>query len=303
MATTTVRTNLDLKGGLRLQESASFPDNAKAGATCFRGGVLYVRGDVGGLLAWFPTSAPFQRYVHTQGAAASVWEVNHGLTGDGVSVLAYDANGNVLPATMVTGGGKTSVDVGSARTGYAVAFGGVFASTSHEHDARYSPYFVATSTLISADAIGYTGEADGGLYPHLRGGSDEPDLTFQQAVARADFLGVRLPTIEEMEANIASGTGGGFDARICWTASPVPGRPGYVYAALGLDADTRHEYPTDGSQTANCRFVASVTTSSMSHALGRVASTLSEGVTAIKAIDTTFTPINFNVRVLEEDDL
>jgi hypothetical protein len=180
MATTTVRTSLALKGGLRLQETASFPDNAKAGATCFRGGVLYVRGDVGGLLAWFPTSAPYQRYVHTQGAAASVWLVNHGMTGEGVAVLAYDASGNVLPATLTTSSGMTSIDVGSARAGYAVAFGlafatpeqgakadsavqpndlgsaasqdsSAFASANHHHD---NAYLAKTATAANASQLG-----------------------------------------------------------------------------------------------------------------------------------------------------
>lgn len=130
MPTTTVRTNLALQGGLQLKDSAGFPDNAKGGATCFVAGVLYVRGDVGGRLAWFPVNAPQQRYVHAQGASARVWEVNHGLTGDGVAVLAYDPSGNVLPATVVNSGGMASIDVGSARTGYAVAFGLAFATQS-----------------------------------------------------------------------------------------------------------------------------------------------------------------------------
>ncbi|MDX5979636.1 hypothetical protein [Vreelandella alkaliphila] len=127
-ATTTVRANLALQGGLQLQEAADFPGNAKAGATCFLGGVLYVRGDVGGRLAWFPVNAPQRRYVHAQGASGRVWEVNHGLSGDSVAVLAYDPDGNVLPATVVNSGGMASVDVGSPRTGYAVAFGLAFAT-------------------------------------------------------------------------------------------------------------------------------------------------------------------------------
>lgn len=180
MASTTVRTSLALQGGLQLQEAAGFPDNAKGGATCFIGGVLYVRGDAGGHAAWFPVNAPQRRYVHTQGASAPIWEVNHGLTGDGVAVLAYDASGNVLPATVATSGGMSSVDVGSARTGYAVAFGlafatqaqgakadsavqpgdlgsaasqdsSAFASANHHHD---NAYLAKTATADNASQLG-----------------------------------------------------------------------------------------------------------------------------------------------------
>lgn len=128
MARTTVRTDLALRGGLRLNEVADLPAGAKPGATCFRGGVLYVRGDVGGVSAWFPINAPQESYVHTQGAAAQAWEVNHGFTGDGVTVMAYDDSGDAIPATVVSSAGMASVDVGGSRTGYAVVFGLAFAT-------------------------------------------------------------------------------------------------------------------------------------------------------------------------------
>lgn len=141
-----------------------------------------------------------------------------------------------------------------------------FPPSSHTHHDLYSPDNVGGYTLRSASSVSYTGIADGGQYDHLRGGSDQAGKTYAAAVSRAAALGVRLPTIEELEANIASGTGGGFDATICWTCSPVPGKPGYVYAALGKNASVRQEYKTDGTNTADCRFVANVNVPSTWHA-------------------------------------
>lgn len=128
MPTTTVRTNLALNGGFRLNESADFPANAKGGQTCFRDGVLYVRGLVDGVGAWFPINAPQGHYVHVQGASAQVWEINHGFTGEGVAIMAYDTAGEAIPAAVVNSEGMASIDVGSARTGYAVVFGLAFAT-------------------------------------------------------------------------------------------------------------------------------------------------------------------------------
>lgn len=122
MASTAVRTNLSLKGGLSINPADDFPANARVGATCLREGVLYLRTLIGDLKAWLPLNAPQDSHVHTQGEASKVWEVNHGFGGT-VSIMAYGQDGNPIPATVANSEGIASVDVGSARTGYVVAFG------------------------------------------------------------------------------------------------------------------------------------------------------------------------------------
>lgn len=158
MANTHVRTNLNLKGGLRLNESAHFPAGALPGQTCFKAGVLYVRGEISGVRAWFPINAPQGHYVHAQGAPAQVWEVNHGFTGENVAVLAYANNGDAIPATIVLSDGMAAVDVGSSLTGYVVVFGLAFASASHDHDQRYYTQSQVNEAL--SEKLGSTATAD-----------------------------------------------------------------------------------------------------------------------------------------------
>mgnify|MGYP003648622240 FL=1 len=126
-------------------------------------------------------------------------------------------------------------------------------------DVRYASHYESGFTLKSASAIGYSSASPSGRFAHLRGGSEEAGVTFVQAMAAAALLGVRLPTVEEIEAEIVKGSGNGFDATQCWTCTPVPGQPGYVYTVRGDGAaGTREVTPTDDTATADCRFVANV---------------------------------------------
>ena len=181
MARTTVRSDLALQGGLRLSEAADFPAGAKAGQTCFRAGVLYVRGEVGGVQAWFPINAPQGHHVHLQGAAAQVWEVNHGFTGDNVAILAYADNGDAIPATVANSGGLASIDVGSSRTGYAVVFGLAFASIAQgeKADSAVQPGALATVATSGAydDLIGVPSSFPPASHDHSGHHALEADLT------------------------------------------------------------------------------------------------------------------------------
>lgn len=126
-------------------------------------------------------------------------------------------------------------------------------------DIRYAPHFEGGFTLRAASQVGYSSASESGRFAHLRGGSAGSGLTYSQALASAAALGVRLPTIEELEAGVAKGSGNGFDAVQCWTCSPVPGQPGYVYTCQGDGTQgTRQVRATDDTATANCRFVANV---------------------------------------------
>lgn len=126
-------------------------------------------------------------------------------------------------------------------------------------DIRYAPHFEGGFTLKAASQVGYAAASATGRFAHLRGGSAGEYLTYPQAVAAAAALGVRLPTVEELEAGVAKGSGGGYDATQCWTCSPVPGQPGYVYTCQGDGTlGTRQVKATDDTAVSNCRFVANV---------------------------------------------
>ncbi|MGP9633805.1 hypothetical protein ACT3R7_12130 [Halomonas sp. AOP43-A1-21] len=174
MVATNVRTDLALKGGLQLKEAAGFPPQAGAGVTCFQDGVLYVRGMASGVKAWFPLNAPQGHYVHKQGASARVWTVRHGF-GDAVAVMAYSSQGEALPAAVTYADGVATVDVGSARTGYAVAFGVAFASVAQGAKA---------DSAVQPDSLAKV--ATSGKYGDLSG---RPSLGSAASKSATDFAG------------------------------------------------------------------------------------------------------------------
>lgn len=133
------------------------------------------------------------------------------------------------------------------------------ADAGHNHpvtggDGLSESYFTAKS----ASEIGYTKSV--ASYPHLRGGTYNTGQaeTFANAFALAAEIGARLPTIEELEAGLVAGTGGGYDSQICWSASPVPGQPDKVYGLLGIGSGDRVEL-SKSTDTAYTRFVANAT--------------------------------------------
>lgn len=93
-----------------------------------------------------------------------------------------------------------------------------------------------TNTLAGIDDItnmaGNTGSSD--QYPHLTGftiGDEDETTSFTAAVNRGVAVGARLPTIDELEADLVAGTGSLYDNVICWSSSQS--RPGYVWANYG----------------------------------------------------------------------
>lgn len=173
MVATNVRTDLSLKGGLQLKEAAGFPAQAGAGATSFQGGVLYVRGVVSGVKAWFPINAPQGHYVHKQGASARVWTARHGFSGESVAVMAYSPQGEVIAARVTNSAGVASIDVGGARTGYAVVFGLAFATP--EQGAK-------ADSAVQPDSLAKV--ASSGRYGDLSG---RPSLGSAASMSAGDF--------------------------------------------------------------------------------------------------------------------
>lgn len=127
-----------------------------------------------------------------------------------------------------------------------------------ESDERFTLDLPDYFTRKSASEVSFTGEANDNLYRHLRGGSGSESLTFKEAIEEAANLGVRLPTIHELQSEICRDTGGGFDSSRVWTCTKVPGKPGYFYTASGRDGTVLEEIKADDTNTADGRYVANV---------------------------------------------
>lgn len=109
-------------------EIAEFPDGPSPGRTVFISGVFYIYANLGGFATWFPLNRPQSSYVHSQGVAALVWRVYHGMGSSQVIVAAYDANNNILDAAVqhvqdVGGDWFTEITLTTPDSGYAVVFG------------------------------------------------------------------------------------------------------------------------------------------------------------------------------------
>jgi hypothetical protein len=179
--------------------------------------------------------------------------ISHGDTSSQASV--NNSNGTVIQDVTLDGYGHvtglTSVNLDGRYY------------TETESDSRFTDTYASNYTYKSAGDLGYTNSSSSGRFAHLRGGLGSGPFTYAEAIAHAASVGARLPTVEELEDEIVKGTGGGYDSYQCWTCTAVPGQPGYVYTKLGTGAGTRNPTPTDGSETAYTRYVATVNTPSV----------------------------------------
>lgn len=145
-------------------------------------------------------------------------------------IFRYSTSSPFKASTAMFINNNGNVGIGTTSPAHPLDVNGIIGRSGY-------PYLTAWSgmpTPASAADVGATKAADGGLFPHLRGGCcGGSQVNFATAMSDCASRGVRLPTVEELEANVASGTGGGYDSQICWTCTPVPGKPGYVYGNYG----------------------------------------------------------------------
>ena len=217
------------------------------------------------LFRWEFTSEGMREFDHevvkVKALTGDVLTVERGLEG---AAQAYDPDTPI--ELRMTAGTASDIEARAGQAATSAVEGHEGKADPHKQyikqsvgDVRYASHYESGFTLKSASAIGYSSASPSGRFAHLRGGSEDAGVTFVQAMAAAALLGVRLPTVEEIEAEIVKGSGNGFDATQCWTCTPVPGQPGYVYTVRGDGAaSTRKVTPTDDTATADCRFVANV---------------------------------------------
>jgi hypothetical protein len=74
-----------------------FPLEPKIGQMVFKSKVLYICIDIqDGLPFWAPLTKEIDTYIHNQGTAALVWNIQHDLNSGIVHVQAFDSNGAVI---------------------------------------------------------------------------------------------------------------------------------------------------------------------------------------------------------------
>jgi len=95
------------------------------------------------------------------------------------------------------------------------------------------------TTLASSSDISGSLRDPTTAYPHIQGfrTGTGTALTFAQVVEEAAELGARLLTIQELEADVAAGTGYAYNDEITWTSSPAG--VGLVYGNIGNGDGTR----------------------------------------------------------------
>ena len=92
--TVTILANVDLRGSLHLKNFDALPPTAEVGTVISHNGVLYAYEDLEGVQMWYPLTQASRAYLHTQGAAALEWTVNHGLESTQVWFAVQDEQGH-----------------------------------------------------------------------------------------------------------------------------------------------------------------------------------------------------------------
>ena len=108
---------------------SELPNEKQLGQTVFKGGVIYIYANFGGITTWYPLNRPQSSFIHNQGEARLVWTVRHNLGSKDVLVGTYDNQNNLMEGSVQhiedseTGEWYTTIAFTNAVTGYAVVFG------------------------------------------------------------------------------------------------------------------------------------------------------------------------------------
>ena len=108
---------------------SDLPTNKELGQTVFKGGVVYIYANLGGISTWYPLNTPQTSFIHNQGEPRLVWTIRHGLGSKDVIVSTYDNNNNLTEGSLQhledenTGEWYTTITYTEATSGYAVIFG------------------------------------------------------------------------------------------------------------------------------------------------------------------------------------
>lgn len=154
VATVRNYTNMELHGALNFaKEYSDFPSDAQRNDMALINGVLWVYSMIGGLLTWFPLNNQKNTYVHTQGAASTLWTINHGMNSQDLVFNVYDTNNK-----LTFPGELTFVDTNSFTLAFSEAvLGRVVCIFSTE---LFAPTVTAQSLVANSAIFGGVVTAD-----------------------------------------------------------------------------------------------------------------------------------------------
>jgi len=178
---------------------------------------------------------------------------------DGVAIRDYSGSQLV---TVLNGG---NVGIGTTSPGAKLEVNGNVVQTlngGHTY-ASLEPRVPMTSAK-TAGQIGISVDSYNTNFPNIAGERDygtscSGAKTYSQAVAFAEAVGGRLPTIEEVENDVAKGTGCNYDSTYVWSQTSCG--PNSHYVSPGNSADYLSSMPRiclADTSTANVEYVAEV---------------------------------------------
>jgi phage-related tail fiber protein len=125
MAEHRIHGDLRLGGSIVFNNSrVDFPENPRPNEIVFKDGHPHAYVQVApGFASWMPMSVKQNAFVHSQGAAASVWTITHNMGSQEYGLFVYDADHNLVVANHVPLDDNTiRVTLTQAITGSAVVF-------------------------------------------------------------------------------------------------------------------------------------------------------------------------------------
>lgn len=117
--------DLDIRGSIIYGKPVTgFPENPRMHEQILKDGVLWMWTTVQGVNTWYPLTNKKNSYVHTQGAAASFWTVNHGMGSIDFVFAVYDDTGTMITPSSVSNVTSDSfrLNFGEDTVGRAVVF-------------------------------------------------------------------------------------------------------------------------------------------------------------------------------------
>ena len=93
--------NLSANSTVKVAASMEFPTTPEVGQLCFKDGVLWIYSQAGGgALTWYPLTNIENSYTHHQGAASTIWNINHRLNTTDFVYQIFDSSGSTVVANM-----------------------------------------------------------------------------------------------------------------------------------------------------------------------------------------------------------
>jgi hypothetical protein len=81
---------------IQYDNATDFPSEPEEGQICFKGQILFIYATINNISTWFPLTTVRDKHIHSQGAPALTWTVQHDLDSENVIFIVYDQEDTVL---------------------------------------------------------------------------------------------------------------------------------------------------------------------------------------------------------------